>query len=175
MNGRAPITRHSPLVTAFMKPERWQQIEQHFHAALECKASQRAAFLDEVCAGDETLRREVESLLAYQDQAESFIEAPAFAVAPELLVETQTELAMGEYLSHYRILNPIGAGGMGQVYLAQDTRLGRKVALKLLSARFTGDQDRVHRFQREARAASALNHPNILTIYDIGKIGETHF
>jgi len=175
MNGRAPITRHSPLVTAFMKPERWRQIEQRFHAALEREASQRAAFLNEVCVGDETLRREVESLLAYQDQAESFIEAPAFAVAPELLVETQTELSAGELLDHYRILRPIGAGGMGQVYLAQDTRLGRKVALKLLSARFTRDQDRVYRFQREARAASALNHPNILTIHDIGKIGETHF
>src|SRR5215468_1220583 len=175
MNGRAPITRHSPLVTAFMKPERWRQIEQRFHAALEREASQRAAFLNEVCVGDETLRREVESLLAYQDQAESFIEAPAFAVAPELLVETQTELSAGELLDHYRILRPIGAGGMGQVYLAQDTRLGRKVALKLLSARFTRDQDRVYRFRREARAASALNHPNILTIYDIGKIGETHF
>ena len=84
-------------------------------------------------------------------------------------------LAAGQELSHYRVISPLGAGGMGEVYLAEDLRLGRKVALKILSRGLTADEDRVRRFQQEARTISALNHPNILTIHDVGRVGDVHF
>src|SRR5262245_51890314 len=158
-----------------MRPERWRQIERLYHAALEREASRRADFLAETCMGDEALRLKVESLLAYEEQAKDFIETPAYVFGAELFAETTDETVIGERLGPYRILSPIGAGGMGEVYLAQDTRLGRRVALKLLPARFTTDTDRVRRFAWEARAASALNHPNIITIYDIGNISGAHF
>jgi len=161
-----------------MKPERWPQIEQLYLAALEREASERSDFLAQACAGDDELRREIESLLACQKEAEDFIEAPAVAVAAGLLADAQTQLATlstGRKLGHYQVMTRLGAGGMGEVYLARDERLGRKVALKLLPARFTQDADRVRRFEQEARAASALNHPNILTIYEIGEVDGTHF
>jgi serine/threonine-protein kinase len=156
-----------------VKPERWQQIDELFDAALALDASQRAAYLDEVCAGDETLRREIESLLKAAAQAGSFIEEAPQSAVREML--TQTSLQPGHRLRHYEIISLLGEGGMGEVYLARDTKLGRKVALKMLPAEFTRDRDRIRRFKQEARAASALNHPNILTIYDIDQIGDTHF
>src|SRR5215510_11680106 len=158
-----------------MKRERWRQIDELLDEALECLPADRAGFLDKACAGDETLRREIETLLRSDERAAGFIETPALEVAAEFLTNQQPGLTMGESVSHYKILSPLGAGGMDEVYLAQDTRLERKVAIKILPAEFTKDEDRLRRFQQEARAASALNHPNIVTIHEIGKAGTTHF
>jgi len=158
-----------------MKPERWQKIDQLLEAALERPSDQRAAFLEAACAGDDALRSEVEALLRSDEQATSFMESPAFEVGAGLLVEKKSDSLVGRRLGPYRVLSLIGKGGMGEVYLAQDSRLGRKVALKILPPSFTRDRERVLRFEREARAASALNHPNILTIFEIGQIGELHF
>jgi serine/threonine protein kinase len=139
-----------------MKPERWQQLDHLFHSALERGPAERSAFLDESCAGNESLRRHVEALLAAHDEAGSFIERPAMEVEARELADddgaTEAELRPGESVSHYRVISQLGAGGMGQVYLAQDMTLGRKVALKLLPTDFTKDKDRVRRFQQEARA-----------------------
>jgi Tol biopolymer transport system component len=152
-----------------MTPERWRQIDRLFHAALEHETEQRRAFLDRACAGDAPLRREVESLLASHERAESFIEDAASDLAAELLEGGRGGLAAGQKVGRYRIASLLGEGGMGEVYLAEDASLGRRVALKLLPAQFTADAERVRRFEQEARAASALNHPNILTIYEIGQ------
>ncbi|HJX91525.1 MAG TPA: protein kinase, partial [Pyrinomonadaceae bacterium] len=151
-----------------MKTEHWAAVERLYDAALERAAEERAAFLSEACGGDEELRSEVESLLAYQDRAKDFIETPALQIAGELMANGRS-LVAGQSLNHYTILELLGVGGMGEVYLAEDTRLKRRVALKLLPAELTANSDRLRRFKQEARAASALNHPNILTIYEIGQ------
>ncbi len=161
-----------------MKPERWKQVEQLYHAALEREPDSRVAFLDEACADDEELRREVASLLGYDDRPASFIEAPALEVASRELASlsgAQTQLIAPARIGAYQILSPLGRGGIGEVHLALDARLGRKVAVKLLPDRFTADADRVRRFAQEARATSALNHPNIITIYDIGEASSTRY
>ena len=158
-----------------MKAERWQQVNDLFHSAAERAPEERAAFLDEACRGDEGLCREVESLLASYERAENFIESPAFEIAPELLTNDMAEALVGELIGYYRIESLIGVGGMGEVYLARDERLGRKVALKLLSKRLTADETQLSRFKTEARSASALNHPNILTVYEIGAEGNRQF
>ena len=152
-----------------MKPERWKQIDQLLEAALDRPPGERAAFLNQACAGDEALRRGVESLLSSDGQASSFIEAPAFEVAAEFLAEDQTQTLVGQQIGRYRVLSLLGTGGMGEVYLAQDSRLGRKVAIKILPASFTKDQERVRRFEQEARAASRLSHPNICVIHEVGE------
>jgi serine/threonine protein kinase len=152
-----------------MKPERWQQINDLYYATLERDEGVRAAFLDEACAGDAALRREVESLLASNDEAGEFLSSSALDVAAKVLATEQDRHLIGKKVGHYQVLSLIGAGGMGYVYLAEDTRLNRRVAIKLLPREFTQDQDRVRRFKQEARAASALNHPNILTIFEIGE------
>jgi serine/threonine protein kinase/tetratricopeptide (TPR) repeat protein len=156
-----------------MTPERWQRIKSLLESALEHAPRERAAFLKQACADDPLLQIEVESLIASHEHAGDFIESPAFELMAESLGESQS--IVGSDLGPYRVTGRLGAGGMGEVYLAEDTRLGRKVALKVLLAHFTIDEERVRRFQQEARAASALNHPNILTIYEIGEIRSRHF
>ena len=158
-----------------MTSERWQQVNDLFQLAAERAPHERATFLDEACDGDEGLRREVESLIACYERAGNFIESPAFEVVPELLTDDLPDAIVGESIAHYRIESLIGAGGMGQVYLARDERLGRKVALKFLPERLTANNSQLSRFKSEARAASALNHPNILTVYEIGTEGNRHF
>jgi serine/threonine-protein kinase len=143
-------------------------------SALEREPRERSAFLAAACADDVVLRKEIDSLITAHDQAGGFIESPAFALMAESLGDQPDTLA-GQSFGPYQIIARIGVGGMGEVYLAEDSRLGRKVALKMLPTFFTEDNDRVRRFQQEARAASALNHPNILTIYEIGQVAARHF
>src|SRR3989440_8959106 len=158
-----------------MTSERWQQVNDLFQLAAERAPKERTTFLQTACQGDEGLRREVESLIASYERAENFIESPAFEVVPELLTDDRAGAIVGESIAHYRIESLIGVGGMGQVYLARDERLGRKVALKFLPERLTANNSQLSRFKSEARAASALNHPNILTVYEIGTEGNRHF
>jgi serine/threonine protein kinase/Tol biopolymer transport system component len=158
-----------------MKADRWKQVDRVFHAALEREPGARDAFVAQACDGDEALREEVESLLQSHHQAGSFIEAPAADLAADFVAKNQIKLAAGQTLGSYKIVDLLGTGGMGEVYLAQDTRLGRKIALKLLPVQYTQDEHRLHRFEREARAVSALNHPNIVTIHEIGRVDGSHF
>ena len=158
-----------------MTPEHWQRIDQLFQAAIELQPKERVSFLDQACAGDEDLRSAVEALIASDEHGLSFIEDPAFEMAANLLVKSKPELHEGDQLGHYAILGLLGTGGMGEVYLAEDTELGRKIAIKLLPAEYTREGERLQRFRQEARAASALNHPNILTIHQIGQADGRYF
>src|SRR5213075_187839 len=158
-----------------MTAERWKQVNDLFQSAIERAPGERAAFLDEACHSDEGLRREVGSLLTSYERAENFIELPAFEVAPELVTNERAGALVGKVIGHYRIESLIGIGGMGEVYLARDERLGRKAALKLLPEHLTTDETQLSRFKNEARSASALNHPNIVTVYEIGAEGHRQF
>ena len=150
-----------------MKNERWQEVERIYHLTLEREASERSTFLVQACAGDEALRREVESLLSYGHHAEDFIEAPALEVAARIIAGEHSPIRAGDRFNQYRILSMLGAGGMGEVYLAEDTSLRRNVALKFLPAVLTKDKAHLRRFEVEARAVAALSHPNVCTIHEV--------
>src|SRR5215475_944028 len=158
-----------------MKSGRWKKAFDLFQTAVERAPEERAAFLDESCHGDEGMRREVESLLTSHQRAENFIEVPAFEAAPEFVANDSADALVGKLIGHYRIESLIGVGGMGEVYLARDERLGRKAAVKLLPDSLTRDDAQLSRFKNEARTASALNHPNILTVYEIGAEADVQF
>ncbi len=149
-----------------MTDERWKQVETLFRQALEREPQERDAYLDGVCVGDDALRREVESLLERSENAGSFIEKPAIG---------GTQLLVGRTLGSYRILESIGKGGMGEVWRARDTKLGREVAIKTLPEEFAKDEERLARFEREARLLASLNHPNIATIHGLEEDNGTRF
>jgi serine/threonine protein kinase len=158
-----------------MTPERWQEVEAVFQQALDRPPLERASFLDQACAGDEELKYEAHSLIAAHDEAGAFIEQPAMAQDAHVLLGGDADGNFGREIGPYRIIEHLGTGGMAEVYLAEDTRLNRLVALKLLPAYFASDNARLRRFQSEARAASALNHPNILTIHEVGEDDGVYF
>ncbi len=134
-----------------MTPERWQRVKDLFDSASELGAEDRAMFLDHECVGDAKLRREVESLLESDNDAESFMESPAVEDAAGTLAGDEARLQTGQKINRYEIVSLVGEGGMGEVYLAHDSRLGRKVALKLLPAYLSKDKSRLRRFEQEAR------------------------
>ncbi len=158
-----------------MTPEQYRRVGELYDAANSLAPEARGAFLDDACAGDDTLRHEVESLLRAHEQADGFLtEKMADAVA-ELAAQPPASSLIGQRISHYEILAPLGKGGMGEVFLAQDTSLSRKVALKFLPAGLTANEDARRRFTREARAASALAHPHICTIHEIAEADGRRF
>jgi len=158
-----------------MTPERLAAIEEIFYSALDCEPDRLDAFLEQRCDGDGELRHKVEALLASHRQAGSFIESSIAALATSIVENGQTDSLAGQMIGHYKISKRIGTGGMGEVYLASDVTAGRKAALKLLPLRFTGDSERLKWFQHEARAVVGLNHPNVLTVYEIGADDSTHY
>ena len=158
-----------------MTPERWQQIDQLFHSVLACPANDRAEFLKRACGDDAFLRSEIESLIESHEQSDGFIDEPADDLAAELFQTAKPRLDQGQIVGHYRITAMLGVGGMAEVYQAEDLKLGRQIALKLLPAEFSSHSERIRRFELEARAASALNHPNILTIYEVEESDSYHF
>jgi len=158
-----------------MTPARFQTIEEIFRAALDQEPDQISVFLDSACKGDAALRHKVEALLSSRQRADGFIESSAVNLAGKVIQNGQVDSLVGQTIGHYKISESIGTGGMGEVYLAIDVKAGRKAALKLLPMRFTGDAERLKRFQQEARAVVGLNHPNILTVYEIGEDHSIHY
>ncbi len=161
-----------------MLPERWRQVEELYHAALARAPAERGAYLDDACAGDDAMRREIEELLVFEAEAHSFIETPAIEIAASqrrLPGADRFPLRSGASLGPYEILQPLGAGGMGEIYSGRDVRLGRIVALKVLTGAIGGPHEMRLRLEREARAISSLNHPNICTLFDIGRDHEIDY
>src|SRR4030095_15710004 len=152
-----------------------QKIEEIFYAALDQDSEDVPRFLETACEGDELLRRKVEARLASRQRAGSFIETSAAGIATRIIGNGQADLLVGQTIGHYKISEPIGTGGMGEVYLATDVKAGRRAALKLLPMRFTGDAERLKRFEQEARAVVGLNHPNVVTVYEIGEENSIHY
>jgi serine/threonine protein kinase/Tol biopolymer transport system component len=157
-----------------MKPERWDEVDKILQSALERAPTERGAYLDAACKGDEQLRREVLTLLGSHESADSFMRTPAIESFGEDAGSVQ-KLKAGDSIGQYRIKRPIGRGGMGEVYLAEHTGQNRFVALKVLPEHFLSHEQRIERFQQEARAVLALNHPNVVTVYDIGEAAGVHF
>jgi serine/threonine protein kinase len=155
--------------------DHWTTVKRIHQSALDRDPSERAAFVRASCGGDETVLREVQSLLSYEADAESFLERPAIDLDRRSPSAPRENTLAGRTLSHYQVVSLLGAGGMGEVYLARDPRLDRTVAIKILPGDLAGDPERMQRFEREARAASALNHPNVATIYDVGESDGLHF
>ena len=158
-----------------MTPERYQRISEIFHKALELSPEERKAFLEIACANDVSLRREVDAVLNANDKSTGFMDAPAYQAAADLLVADKPQLQPGQRFGAYRIVSFVNRGGMGEVYLAHDPRLGRKVALKILPQEVAGDKARMLRFVREAKAAASINHPNIAHVYEVGQHEAYHF
>src|SRR5437660_5695592 len=170
------VIRHSDFVILpSMTPARLETIEEIFYAALDQEPEQVSAFLDTACEGDAVLRREVEALLTSDQRAGRFMQSSPVGLATKLIQNQQADSLVGRTIGHYKISERIGTGGMGDVYLATDIVAGRKAALKLLPERFTGDAERLKRFQQEAHAVVGLNHPNILTVYEIGEDHSIHY
>ena len=157
-----------------MTPDRWQKVKQIFQSAIQRAPHERSAFLATACGNDDELRREVDSLISAHDKSGEFIDGAAYEAAANLLGDGKSGLPGGQMVGPYEIVSFISRGGMGEVFLAHDRRLNRKIALKLLPVLYTRDDERLRRFEQEARAASALNHPNIITIFEILKTKTTH-
>ena len=154
--------------------ERRQRVEVLFHEALALEPSARASFLEEACSGEPGLLEEVASLISAHEQSWSFIDSP-LNYAKDQADDELSQTLIGTSIGRYQVVRLIKRSGMGEVYLARDTHLPREVALKLLPLMFTGDERRLRRFILEAEAASSLNHPNILTIHEIGHIRDVHY
>ena len=150
-----------------MTPEGWKRTEELYHAARALSKHQRSTFLVAACGGDEALRGEVESLLHASPSDDGFLSVPPLGSAAQRISESTRESLAGRSVGAYRLLSLLGAGGMGEVYRARDTTLGRDVAIKVLPQAFTTDPDRLARFEREARMLAALNHPHICAIYGV--------
>ncbi len=155
--------------------ENWLQVKEIFAGVLHLAPEKRADFITQHCSGDERLRLEVESLLSSYNSADLFLESPAVGEVADRFVADSHELKQGDYLNHYQIIRKLGTGGMGEVYLAEDRKLERRVAIKVLNATFDADESNLKRFFQEAKAASALNHPNIIVVYEIGEIDGIHY
>ncbi len=158
-----------------MTPEHWEKIEAIFQSALRRDVIERSAFVDRECAGHETLRAEVAALLSAEEESRDFLNGSALEITAGQIAEQRAGSIAGRHIGHYRLERALGAGGMGEVYLAIDDRTDRKVALKLLPDYFNNDPQRVHRFQQEARTLLALNHPNIVTTYEVGDVDGVSF
>src|SRR5258705_6571137 len=155
-----------------MDNSRWKQIEEVFDQAIKLSADERERYLE---AQDRSLREEIESLIFSYEEDPTFLQRPAFDRGLKVLADEKTNIFPGDKVGSYKIISKLGTGGMGAVYLAIDSRLGRKVAIKFLSQSLVEDRNRINRFRQEARAASKISHPNVAAIYEIGSYDENHF